>query len=638
MTALLPLLLPALASGLAMLLRGRTGWAVRGSVAGLGLTALAAGMAATRGAAVSWSWGSGLRLSLEATGFGAVMAVLVPVVASAVVMYVDSGEELPETDVARLVASMCAFVAAMELLVLAGDLLTLLIGWELVGALSWVLIGFHWRDRERPRSAAIAFLTTRFGDIGLYLAAAAAFASVGSLHFDALSDATGPYLHVILGGILLAAAAKSAQLPFSPWLYAAMAGPTPVSALLHSATLVAAGVYLLIRLGPLGMSVAWFGPAVAGIGVVTLLVGGLGALVQTDLKRALAASTVSQYGLMFVAAGAGSTAVASAHLVSHALFKSLLFLGAGVAIHAAGTRELAKMSLGRMLPLTAAAFGVGALALGAVPPLGGAVTKEWIVTAALETSPWLGSAVLLSGLLTAAYASRLAALAFGPGPARDVRRPGSGEVAGLTVLSAFSVGLGGLLFPGGRRLAETLLHYEPETGAAWELFASLLMIGLAVTAVVQLRRRGSLVTMALAPGAQRLIGNWFGLASARDVVVVRPVMAVARALAMLDDRVVDAGVRAAAAVGARLSRGLALFAERGVDGVITAVTEGTLGFAAGSRTVDDRGIDGAVEGLATLTRHGGATSRRLQSGMAHHYYVLAGVGLLVMLGVSIFWG
>lgn len=637
MTTLALPLLPALASGAVLLLRRRPRWAVRCAAAGLALTAVVAVVAGTDGTVVSWNWGSGLRLSIEAVGFSRVMAVLIPVVASAVVMYVETGEELPDTELTRLIASMCAFVAAMEILVLAGDLLTLLIGWELVGALSWVLIGFHWRDGDRPRSATVAFLTTRVGDIGLYLAAAAAFTSVGSLHFDGLANATGPYLHVILGGVVLAAAAKSAQLPFSPWLYAAMAGPTPVSALLHSATLVAAGAYLLIRLGPLGATVAWFAPTVAGIGLATLLVGGLGALVQTDVKRSLAASTVSQYGLMFVAVGVGSTAVAGAHLVSHAMFKSLLFLGAGVAIHAAGTREMAKMGLGRALPGAAAAFGVGALALGAVPPLGGAATKEWIVTAAMEASPGLGFAVLLSGLLTAGYAARLAVLVYAPGPTRDVRSPGWGEITGLTVLAASSVGLGMLLFPSGRHVAEAILRYEPEPGAAWELAASLFLIGTAVTGVTLLRRRGTLVTLGLTSGAQDVIGGWFGLASAARLGVARPVLALARWLAVLDDRVVDAGVRAAAAVGALVSRALARFGEQGMDGVVTGLTGGTLALAAGSSTLDDRGIDGAVEGLAALTGRGGATSRRLQSGMAHHYYVLAGVGLLVMLGVSILW-
>lgn len=638
MTAVLLPLLPALAAGTTVFLRTRRTIAVRSAAGLLVVTAVVAVVAGTQGAAASWAWGSGLRLSLEASGFARVMAALIPLVAAAVVTYVDSGEALPDRELARLVASMCAFVAAMETLVLAGDLLTLLIGWELVGALSWMLIGFDWRDRDRPRSAAVAFLTTRFGDLGLYLAAAAAFASVGALDFDSLESATGAYRHVILGGVLVAAAAKSAQIPFSPWLFAAMAGPTPVSALLHSATLVAAGAYLLIRLGPLGASVAWFGPAVTSIGLASLLMGGLATLVQTDVKRALAASTVSQYGLMFVAVGVGSAASAGAHLVSHAFFKSLLFLGAGVAVHAAGTRQMAEMSLGRALPWAGAAFGVGALALGAVPPLGGAATKEWIVAAALEASPWLGGMVLLSGLLTAAYAVRLAVLVYGPGQWRDVRRPGRGEMVSLVGLAGSSLGLASLFLPPVRGAAGALLGHELVAATPLELLATVLLIGVALTGIALLARRRALVTLGLSAGVRTVVGSWFGLGAAARLFVVGPVQAFSRWLALFDDRVVDAGVRAAAAIGALVSRAFARFGEGGVDGVVSALTGGTFRLASGSMDVDDRVIDGGVERLATLTERGGAQLRRLQTGMAHHYYLLVGLGLVVMLSVSILWG
>lgn len=203
MTALLLLLVPGTGGTVVYVLRERPGALARLPTAIMLLTLGLGVIAATGGSGVSWTWGSGLRLHLATEGFARVMVVLVPAVAAAVVAYVSTGEDLPPGSSARLLALICGFVAAMELLVLAGDLLTLLIGWELVGALSWLLIGFEWRDGDRPRSATVAFLTTRFGDLGLYLAAAAAVAAVGSLEFGALADATGPLRHVIVGGSCL---------------------------------------------------------------------------------------------------------------------------------------------------------------------------------------------------------------------------------------------------------------------------------------------------------------------------------------------------------------------------------------------------------------------------------------------------
>jgi NADH:ubiquinone oxidoreductase subunit 5 (subunit L)/multisubunit Na+/H+ antiporter MnhA subunit len=201
---------------------------------------------------------------------------------------------------------------------------------------------------------------------------------------------------------------------------------------------------LLIRLAPDLEAVGWFTPAVAGIGLTTALAGGLVATIQTGAKRALAGSTSAQYGLMFVAIGASTTAAAGAHLVTHAAFKSLLFLGAGIAIHASGSQNLAGMHLGRVLPRIALLSAVGALALAAVPPLGGAWSKEQILAAAVHASPWLATGVFVAGFLSALYATRYQALAFGPspGPGRDthpvaVRHlPGRWESASLAALAA----------------------------------------------------------------------------------------------------------------------------------------------------------------------------------------------------------
>ena len=584
---------------------------------------------------VVWRWSDRLvpRLALE--GFARVMAVLVPVIAAPVVAYAAADREEPAP--ARLLGLMLVFVAAMELLVLAGDLLLLLFAWELVAALSWALIGHQWGDAWRARAARQAFLTTRFGDLGLYLAAGAAYAAAGSVDYAALSGLEGTARDVVAAGVLLAAAAKSAQLPFSPWLFSAMAGPTPVSALLHSATLVAAGAFAIIRLGPALAPTGWFGPAAAGLGLATALAGGVVAATQTDFKKALAGSTSSQYGLMFLAVGAGSTAAAGAHLVTHAAYKSLLFLGAGIAIHAAGSGELARMRLGRALPRVASLFAVGALALAAVPPLGGGWSKEEVSAAAFEVAPWLGLATLLSSVLTALYAARLFLLGYGPGEVRRVTGPRSGEFAGLTWLAGMSVLLSLLWLPAAEVSVERATAGPLPEAAPWGLPAALLALTAAFLAVWLLWGKGRLLTLGLPMEVQAAAADWLGLPTAARRGIVRPTVALARALARFDDRVVDAGVRGAAWIGRHVSRLLNAWGERGIEGAVWGVADATLASADLSRAADDQGVDAAVEGVARGVGVGGAWSRRLQTGMAHHYYVVVAVGIAAAVALTVFW-
>ena len=597
------------------------------------LTTLAASVwiAANPAAGAAWGWGPVLQLELEAAGFARAMAVLVPFVALPVILYALSAENEARV---RLVALLVAFVGAMEMLVLAADFLTLLIGWEIVGALSWVLIGHGWRDPGNPRQAAHALITTRFGDLGLYVAAGVTFAATGELGFRALGSVDGTGQHVIAAGVLVAAAAKSAQVPFSPWLFAAMAGPTPVSALLHSATMVAAGAYLLIRLSPLLQAVVWFAPALVAVGLVTALAGGVVALLQTHAKRVLAASTSAQYGLMFVAVGAGSTAAAGVHLVAHALFKALLFLGAGVAIHSANTEDLRRMQLGRILPMVAALSAVGALALAAVPPLGAAWTKEAVVAAAVHWSPWAGGGALLAGSLGALYAARYHLLAYGGGgnPEPRDRRPASGETASLVLLAAGTLLLSALWLPASSRTVERFTGGELVGTGPVEVTVSTTLVVLAVGVAWWLWRAGSLVTLGLGHRASRA-ADWFGLPDAARRVVVDGVLILSRLLARFDDRVVDAGVRGAASIARLFSRLFSLRVEFGVDAAVRALAGATLLAARGSRVTDDRAVDGAVEGVARGIGLTGDRGRRVQTGLSHHYYLMVAGGLAVLVGV-----
>jgi len=635
--------LPTIGAALVGLFGRRAGAVAVAAIGTLVVTLAAGAWAAVTQPALAWRWSPIIELGVGVEAFGRVMVVLVPLVALPIVGYAVATEPDGRR---RLVAFLLAFVAAMLLLVTAADFVTLLVAWELVGFVSWVLIGHRWRDADAASSATRAFITTRLGDLGLFVAAGIAFAATGSFSFDALRTADASALVVVAGGVLVAAAAKSAQLPFSPWLFAAMAGPTPVSALLHSATLVAAGAYLLVRLAPELAAVAWFGPAVAAVGLSTALAGGLVALLQLDAKRALAGSTSAQYGLMFVAVGAGFAAAGAAQLVTHAAFKSLLFLGAGVAIHATGTGALGAMGLGRRLPRAAILSAVGALALAGVPPLGGGWSKEAILAGALEASAWLGVGALVASLLTALYAGRYQLLAYGMEAARDgsgderqsaERRdrylPRPAELAALAVLAGVTLVLSVLWLPGVGGAVEELVGTRLPEGSALELVMSVVAIAIAFAVVWWIGRRGALETVGLAPAVQAAAADWLGLPRATDALVVRPTLALSTTLARLDDRVVDAGVRGVAALARAVSR---IFARRGewtFDGAVHGLWALALGAAGTSRTVDDRGVDAVVEESARGVGAAGTASRRLQTGQSHHYYVAIVAGVAVMLGL-----
>ena len=659
--AWLLLFVPSVAAGLVAMSARRRDLVLPVATGGA-LAALTAGVwAAAAEPSASWRWSETLELGLRVEGLARVMVVLVPVIALPVIAFAGSSMH-DDVGLTRLLALLLVFVGAMLVLVAASDLLTLLVAWELVGALSWGLIAHDWRDPERPAKAAHAFLTTRLGDLGLVAAAAIAVAGAGSARYEDLASLDGWQAAGVAAGLLLAAAAKSAQLPFSPWLFSAMAGPSPVSALLHSATMVAAGAYALARTVPLLPGAPWLAGAVAVVGLATALAGGLVATVQTDLKRALAASTSAQYGLILVAVGAGSTAAAGAHLVTHAAFKALLFLGAGVVLHAAGTLDLARLRIGRCLPVTAATFTVGALALAAVPPLGGARSKESILAAAAHDGAWLAAGVVVAAFLSALYAGRLVLLTFGAtAGSEEVGDPASRiERVALVVLAAASVTLGIFWLPGADRVVETMTGgrlFDPEP---WELPASIAAIVIAGGCLALLHRASRLVTLGLPTRVTTLVAGWFGLADLARWLVVDPVLVLARTLASVDDRVVDAGVRLAARVPQALSRSFSWWGERSLDGAVHAVAGGalraasgsrrfddrrfdgavqaiagaTMQAAAGSRSVDEDAVDGAVEGLARGTGIAGTQSRRLQTGLAHHYYVISAVGLVVLVVVT----
>lgn len=633
----LPVLLPVVGAFAVLSVANRKSWIGPVALTWLGAGLVASVAAVLAGESAKWGWGPALSLTLQPEGAGRLMAVLVPAVAIPVVAFAVSSLR-HDPALAKLLTLLLAFVAGMELLVLAGDFLTLLVAWELVGAASWALIGHDWRQPEASVFAKEAFVTTRLGDLGLYVAAGAAVAGTGSLAFADLSGASSGWLAVVAGGVVLAAAAKSAQVPFSPWLFSAMAGPTPVSALLHSATMVAAGAYLLIRLQPVLAPVSWFGPLVVGLGLTTAVAGGLVALAQTDLKRALAGSTSAQYGLMLVATGAGYTAAGLGQLTAHAFFKALLFLGAGVALHATGTLDLGRLRLGSTLPRVAVIYGVGTAALAAVPPLGGAFTKETVLAAAFEAGTWTGAGVVVAGVLSAAYASRLHLLAYGTGPSATLKEaPSRVEIGALAFLALATLGLGLLWLPGGSGILEVVADGAVAEGKAWELAVSVGGLVVAFGVVWTLWRRDRLVGAGLWEPMRRFIAGWWGLPFLARRMIVDPILRSAGWASGSDRSLVDGVVRGVAAAGLVWSEWLRRWAERGVDWLVDGVGGSTLRSAALSRDFDDDGVDAAVEGLVVGIGWAGDQSRKTQTGMTHHYYTLLAAGGVLAIFVAALW-
>jgi NADH-quinone oxidoreductase subunit L len=333
----------------------------------------------------------------------------------------------------RYFAYMSLFVFSMLLLVQGGNLLMLLAGWGMVGLSSYLLIGY---DQHRPAAIAAAkkaFIMNAFGDATMALALFLLIQKTGVLQYDQVFEAAkgfdhdGWVINLVALGLLGGAVAKSAQIPLQTWLPDAMEGPTPVSALIHAATMVTAGVFLIVRVNPLFEAAPHIQDLAAGIGVATLLLAGLVALVQVDIKRVIAYSTMSQIGYMFLGAGLGAYASGMFHLMTHAFFKALLFLAAGIAIHAlAGEQDIRKMrGIGALMPYTKWVFLVGTLALVGIPPFSGFFSKDPIIAAALARGDWYGYVLWVAALggafLTGIYAFRLYFLVFRGQPDDEVR-------------------------------------------------------------------------------------------------------------------------------------------------------------------------------------------------------------------------
>ena len=527
----------------------------------------------------SWTWLAAgdfdVGLTLLVDPLSIFMMLIVSGVGALIVGY-SIGYMDGEDEERRYFAYMALFVFSMLLLVQGGNLLMLLVGWGLVGLSSYLLIGFH---HERPSAVAAAkkaFIMNAFGDATMALAFFLLIQRTGSLAFESSFDwaggAEGSWaVNLVALGLLGGAVAKSAQLPLQTWLPDAMEGPTPVSALIHAATMVTAGVYLLVRTAPIFEAAPRIQDLAAGLGAATILLAGLIALVQVDIKRVIAYSTMSQIGYMFLAAGLGAYTSSMFHLMTHAFFKALLFLAAGIVIHALiGEQDMRKMGgLRQFLPRTYVAFIIGALALTGIPPLSGFFSKDSILASALAAG-WYGQILFVVGIvgafLTGLYTFRMVFLVFGGEPSAWARehfhRPERNEpwiwmswtVGALAVLAVVG---GWVQIAGLWELVNDFLEptVEPlvEPSGVQDLLASILALafGLAGIAVAWAAYSARTLSIPQARPVRALFEHKFYFDELYDWVFYKPSVALAVALRDWVERPVLLGSIDSIATGAR---------------------------------------------------------------------------------------
>ena len=514
--------------------------------------------------ATGWTWlatsSFKVDFSLLVDPLAATMMLIVTGVGGLIVLY-SIGYMDGDDEERRYFAYMSLFVFSMLLLVQGGNFLLLLVGWGLVGLASYLLIGFWHEKPEAVAAAKKAFIMNAVGDATMALAFFVLIWQTGSLDFQQVFEGAGgmssTLVNLVALGLLGGAIAKSAQIPLHTWLPDAMEGPTPVSALIHAATMVTAGVYLIVRAHPIFELAPHVAELAAGLGTITLLVAGVIALVQVDIKRVIAYSTMSQIGYMFLGAGLGAYGNGMFHLMTHAFFKALLFLAAGIVIHhLAGEQDIRRMGgLRRVLPRTYVAFLVGSLALVGIPPLSGFFSKDAILASALA-SGWYGQLLfvggLLGALLTGLYTFRLLFVVFlgEQSPAAHEHEHGHAQghregprtmtfpVAVLAVLAVVGgwIQIAGIWHPFGEWLdpvavgREHLALVEPSVTQDYvtsALAVGLGLIGIAIAWTFYGARR---LPVPQWPGAQRTLEHKLWFDELYDAVFYRPTVFLATLL------------------------------------------------------------------------------------------------------------
>ena len=504
-----------------------------------------------------------------------------------------------DRDFSKFFVYLNLFAFSMLVLVLGDNLALTFLGWEGVGVCSYLLISFWFTEEANAAAGKKAFITNRVGDWGFMLAMFWAFTALGSVryldlfgHAGSLPSSTATAIVVLL---FVGAAGKSAQLPLYIWLPDAMAGPTPVSALIHAATMVTAGVYLMVRVNPLiAAADAWAPDAIAWVGVATALFAAGAAMAQNDIKKVLAYSTISQLGYMMLAVGSGAYVAAIFHMVTHAFFKALLFLGSGSVIHALhGDQDMRRYgALRAAMPVTAVTFIIGWLAIAGVPPLSGFWSKDEILAYAYYSSPALWAVGLVTAVLTAFYMSRLVFMTFyGEARYSDERHPHEPSTlmtVPLVVLAGAAVVAGAINLPFSSDLHFLGTWLEPS------LFGNEAHLGIGSGL------QWLLALIAVAGGVLGIVGAAATYLRHRLPASLLEWPAAARAF-----YVDEAVTRFVGGPGRRAFDLVAAF--------------------------DAKVVDGAVDGVGRSVRAGGTALRRVQSGFVRFYALLTAAGAVALL-------
>lgn len=572
--------------------------------------------------------GSGtLRFGYLVDPLSASLLSMVTIVGTLIQIYA-AGYMAGDPRFSRFFAYVSLFMFAMLTLTIANNFILFFMAWEIMGLCSYLLIGFYFEKTSAAKAGLKAFLTTRVGDVGFLIGMLTLFATLGTLDFSEINSLLTGTSQARLGinTSLLAISAlcifcgtigKSAQFPLHVWLPDAMEGPTPVSALIHAATMVAAGVFLIARSFVIFMAVPGTMPVVTTIGCVTAFMAAFIALTQTDIKRILAYSTISQLGYMVTALGMQGLGAGTFHLITHAFFKALLFLGAGSVIHGTHVQDIRQMGgLFKKMPHTALTFIIASLALAGVPPLSGFWSKDEILLTAFASGHSLVFwTLLLTAFMTAFYMFRLVFMTFF-GKARDPKVHAH-ESPALMTLPLWALAVGAILLgiPGSpmthhwfqRFLAHAIHHpeYHPSTFVmTCSVVAAISGIALAGIIYSKNIHWAEAIAKTFRPLYQ-LSFNKFYFDEIYSKYIIRPFNAVGAIFFKFDASI--------------------------IDGAVNGAGTGSLWIGAVKNWIDQHIVDGLVNFMGTFTRLLNSIVKRLQTGFVQNYLLIAFLSFLVFI-------
>jgi NADH-quinone oxidoreductase subunit L len=577
-----------------------------------------------------------LELGIRVDSLAAMMFVVVCLVSLLMQIY-SLGYMKGDVRYTWYFAAVNLFTGSMLNLVIANNTVQLLVGWELVGICSYLLIGHWFEEKENSDAAIKAFITTRAGDLGFVIGVIVLFIGAHTFNIGELQEhvAAGEVSSTVVtvGALLLfsGAVGKSAQFPLHVWLPDAMAGPTPVSALIHAATMVTAGVYMVARIfGVFSSSQATMN-VIAIVASITMLLAAVLAVVQRDIKKVLAYSTVSQLGYMMAGLAVGAATAGVFHLWTHAFFKALLFLGAGSVIHAVHSNDMFEMGgLRKFMPITYGTFIIGSLALAGVPPLAGFWSKDEIVAASFQTGhTFVFIAALLTAFLTAFYMARACALTFF---GRYRRMPIAGGATDdqsghghephesppsmtwpLVILGVLSV-VGGLVGTPVRNVFADWFHFEHAHHGEFVGWIALLSIVIAFVGI--------------AVGFRMYTRAVYGFGVLEPLERLGPLYRAAVNRFYIDDFYMKVIIRP---VQYQISRFVYRFLDQKlIDGAVNGVASGTVLGGRVTKAVDEGGVDGVVNGVGWITNKLSFVLRRVQTGNVQGYAAGLFLGLVIL--------